>query len=400
MQLRQSDLNATADCGIYVHVPFCPHICPYCDFVKTSKFSRSQVQTFFEGVSTQLDATIDTATSHGFKTVTLYFGGGTPGLFPGSMFAPLVEKVARQFRIVEATIETNPYTNTEHNFEGYLKAGLNRVTLGVQSLDDAVLKFLGRRHSNAQALQNVKWARGIGFPQVQVDLIYGIASKGWTRNIEDEIRQLVDAGATGVSAYALTIEERTEFGSSHFDDEAEAQREYETILNTCIALGMKQVETSNFSFFEAEHNNIYWYGRPYFGIGTGAHGLLPSSAEHPFGQRYKVGVIKGERAPGDDDLFSLENSPRLFTIEHERPRTKAEYVDEMIFTLLRTPLGLSLPWLESHVAGVRAKIENDKIIQRGLEEGRLVIINNQLHIVGTEKLRGDRWCLQITSLLS
>jgi oxygen-independent coproporphyrinogen-3 oxidase len=413
--------------GVYVHVPFCPHICPYCDFVKTSRFSRAGVEAFFVRAAAQaaelLPRFVDFARATSAPGMggmggtdgmggipdtrpwsTLYFGGGTPGLFPAKAFAPLVEVVARLLRVEEFTIETNPYTNSGIRFREYAELGIDRVTLGAQSLCPDTLRFLGRKHSPEDVLRSLSAAREAGIGQVQVDLIYGLADGIRGISLREEVARLAAAGATGISAYALTIEERTPFGRSagpRADDDRAAD-EYAELLEACAAAGFRQVESSNFSSQEAKHNNIYWYGLPFLGLGTGAHGLLPPAPGEPFGNRYRVGISPTERAPGDDDLRYEDEAAleSLFTLEPEESRTGQAYLDEMIFTLLRTPDGLPGDWLSANAtpASLQA-LRQDARLARGLNEGLLTWDAQGLRLAAREKIRGDAWCALIASLL-
>ena len=415
--------------GIYLHVPFCPHICPYCDFVKTSRFSSRGVTAFLEDARARFallaprylawaceqarkeraeQGAEKGANSGEAPLATLYFGGGTPGMLDAARYQAFVDDVRALFRLEEFTIETNPYTNRETRFGAYAVLGAGRVTLGAQSLDEAALVFLGRKHSPADVLRSIEQARAAGLEQVQVDLIYGLRSGVRTMRIEDEVRSLVAAGATGISAYALTLEARTPFGAplpkaeAPRADEDTAASEYEVLRTTCEELGLRQVETSNFSRFEAMHNNVYWYGLPYMGLGTGAHGLLPPDVLLPYGARYRVGSTPGALAPGDDDL-PFEDAARsapLLTPEFEMPRSHAEYVDESIFTFLRTPEGLSFAWLKEHAGhDTASRLEADARISRGISEGRLTLDERGLRVSPAEKIRGDAWCLVVSTVL-
>jgi oxygen-independent coproporphyrinogen-3 oxidase len=386
--------------GFYFHVPFCPHICPYCDFVKTSRFSSKGVKTFFSKCLTQLKELLNDFTAKDVHC-TVYFGGGTPGLFPASYYAEILELISKRFIIEECTIETNPFTNAKSKLAEYRNAGFNRITLGVQSLHDATLQTLGRHHTAAQALQNVAWAREVGFDEVQTDLIYGLAKGLRPQGLHEEIQALVKCGATGISAYALSLEERTHFAKSGYADDDIAADEYEVLYQEATGLGMRQLETSNFSFFEARHNNIYWYGQPYFGIGTGAHGLLLGDEHAPYGVRYKVGDLLSERAPGDDSLEFESQADKLFQCIYEPARTRSQFIDEMIFTALRTPQGLQMKWLQEFIAvDMQSTLEKDEKVSKALSSGGIFFDEAGLRLDWREKIRGDYWAAHFCSMLN
>lgn len=402
--------------GIYLHVPFCPHICPYCDFVKTSRFKPASVQALLNEARSKFATLAPSFAkwtrahamqhSNPLPSTTLYFGGGTPGLFDASHYEALVADVRAQFCIEEFTLETNPYTNREARFAGYKGLGVNRITLGAQSLDDTALAFLGRKHSAKDVFNSLEQARKAGIEQAQVDLIFGLPAGTRKGTLKSEIRTLASAGATGISAYALTVESRTPFGEeatrgvSKSDDNT-AAAEYAELLEACTEAGFQQIETSNFSKFQAKHNNIYWYGLPYMGLGTGAHGLLPPSTEFPYGRRYRVGATPTTLAPGDDDLplHDASRAAPLFALEYEADRTQSDQATELIFTLLRTPTGLPLEWLDTHIApGTSLRLLADVRIARGLADGLLHLEQGSLHVAPLEKIRGDTWCSLVTTL--
>lgn len=399
LDLLMGGLPQKSRLGIYVHVPFCPHICPYCDFTKTSAFSKRDTDAFFSHALTQLDALIELApekSSH----CTLYFGGGTPGLFGAKAFAPFLARVKERFTVEECTLETNPFTNQRGAFDAWAAAGIDRLTLGAQSLCPRVLKALGRKHTPDDVLKNIAWARAAGFSQVQIDLIYGLRPGLRSRSVSSEVETLIAAGGTGISGYALTLEERTAMRGSNLAHDDTAADEFEELHAACASRGLAHLETSNFSFYEAMHNNIYWYGAPYLGIGTGAHGLLPPRIGHPYGLRYRVGRVPKERAQGDDDLPFAQGAPHLFALEYEETRTRERYLDEMVFTLLRTPHGLPAAWLRKYGGeDVLARMDRDPKIAQGRERGSLTLDDEGLRLAWREKIRGDAWALHICGFI-
>ena len=404
--------------GIYVHVPFCPHICPYCDFVKTSRFSKKGTNSFFEFLLKQYrDLRSDYVTfaqmqhkrnkaglvaleSAAKPSTTVYFGGGTPGIFSGDSFKPLLSEIEKDFAIEECTVETNPYTHktdSQNQLNSYAAVGIDRITLGAQTLCENALVFLGRKHTPAQVLNSIQMAQQSGIKKIQVDLIYGLPAGKRMLSVSDEICKLVDAGATGISTYALSVEPRTIFGKGNFavhEMEETAVREYEEILVACARAGLKQVESSNFSAAETKHNNIYWYGAPYLGLGTGAHGLLPPNNARPFGRRYRVGKIPKEISAGNDNLNfdSLSDAEELFNLEYEPLRTLNDLRAELLFTLLRTPDGLKQNWLETFFEEAKiVKLKTDPIIARAVAENRVIFDSTGIKLAAVEKIRGDSW---------
>jgi oxygen-independent coproporphyrinogen-3 oxidase len=392
-----------SEIGFYFHIPFCPHICPYCDFIKTSNFSKKSVNSFFSELKSQLLYFINLIPNYHHKHVTVYFGGGTPGLFEASYYKEFIDILKQHFIIEECTLETNPYTNIKRKFDSYFQAGFDRITLGAQSICPNTLKFLGRRHTPQDVLKNIQWANHAGFKNIQVDLIYGLKKDTRTITIDDEILTLANIGATGISAYALTIEPRTLFAKTDYANEEVAELEYYQILTACQKIGFNQLETSNFSKFAAKHNNIYWYGKPYIGIGTGAHGLLPATQQNPYGIRYKVGNPSAVTEPGNDKLIFSDESEKIknFSIIFESTRSKQEYLEEMFFTLLRTPSGIPTSWLKEQIDLKKFMnlLTSHPKIKRALDEQKILISKEFITIASKEKIRGDAWATEFISLI-
>jgi len=401
--------NQKAKLGFYFHIPFCPHICPYCDFTKTSKFTSKDIKSYFNALLKSLDDLLIKYSDNAYLAdqthCTVYFGGGTPSLFPANLYAPLIQRLSQQFICEEISIETNPFTNKKNFISEYKKIGINRVTLGAQSLCHNTLKLLGRKHTKEDTLNNIRWLKDNAINEIQVDLIYGL-DLNRTLSISEEVNELISAGATGISAYGLTLESRTIFGKSDkkLINESNAIYEYNQLINVCSKLKLQQIESSNFSSFPAKHNNIYWYGYPYFGIGTGAHGLLPPSALHPCGIRYKVGLPTKEIAPGNDKLHfrDKKDCENNFKLIYEPGRSKVEMIEELIFTLLRTKEGIPLDWLKSVFNNenlVDEIILEDKKIICALKEGKMNLSSTHIYLESEEKIRGDFWALALISCL-
>ncbi|NBW82449.1 coproporphyrinogen III oxidase family protein [bacterium] len=392
-----SDFGARSRLGIYVHVPFCPHICPYCDFVKTARFSRKDVESYFLALEKQFDTLVASVPAD-LKTVTLYLGGGTPSLFPASFYKPLVNKIRGRFELEEFTIETNPFTNVAGAFRQWAELGVTRITLGAQSLDDDVLKYLGRKHTREDVFASLGSAFDAGIKDVQVDLIFGLKAGFAGRNIGSEISQLAQKGATGVSCYLLTIEKSTAFLNEQSATDEDAILEYQQVCEATSAAGFVQFETSNFSRRPAIHNRLYWYGLPYLGLGTGAHGLLPPNERYPFGRRYQVGLIPARMSAGDDQLSFQSEAEKLFQVEFSQDeRSRGDVLQELLLTLLRTKDGIPLRWLESvFPAEVLAAFWKEPRIERACREQLILKNSSHLLLSPGEKIRGDSWALLLS----
>ena len=248
-----------SEVGVYVHVPFCRKRCPYCAFTLIESDGALH-ERFTAKVEAQLRAAAPAAR-------TLYFGGGTPSLLSPSQLARLVRAVGGS--PVEVTAECNP---EGFRADGLRDAGITRITLGIQALDDALLRTLGREH-DAEGARRAWRAASAAFDNVCVDLIFGAPGQtleGWRRTLE-EVRGWAPAH---VSLYGMTYEAGTPFGkrSDRLPEDLERAM-YEAAMDALE--GYRHYEISNFARpgFESKHNSAYWEGRPYLGFGPGAHGF-------------------------------------------------------------------------------------------------------------------------------
>jgi oxygen-independent coproporphyrinogen-3 oxidase len=268
--------------GLYVHWPYCARICPYCDFNVALDKRAGEAEALFEAILADLDAQAQTAGPH--RLVSIFFGGGTPSLMQPQWAGRIVEAARARWPAssdLEITLEANPTDAEAARFEAFAEAGANRLSLGVQALDDAALKFLGRNHGAAAAVRAARLAASI-FPRLSLDLIYarpGQTAAGWT----EELKAALDLGAEHLSPYQLTIEPGTPFDLAVRReafapaDPDLAARLYETTQAVLQAEGFEAYEVSNHARGEAaraRHNLVYWRGQDYLGVGPGAHGRL------------------------------------------------------------------------------------------------------------------------------
>jgi putative oxygen-independent coproporphyrinogen III oxidase len=274
----QQDL---ATFGVYIHWPFCLSKCPYCDFnshVRREPIDEARwVRAFVAEIATTA------ARVPGRAVSTIFFGGGTPSLMRPRTVGAVIEAIARHWQIapdVEITLEANPTSVEAERFRGYRSAGVNRVSLGVQALDDRALAALGRTHSAREALDAVAVARA-AFDRYSFDLIYARPEQTpeqWSR----ELRSALSEAGEHVSLYQLTIEQDTPFAALHAagklspPDEETARSLYDVTQEICAAHGLPAYEISNHARpgGECRHNLIYWRAHEYAGIGPGAHGRL------------------------------------------------------------------------------------------------------------------------------
>lgn len=266
--------------GLYIHWPFCRSKCPYCDFNSHVRARIDQTR-WRRALLAELDHYA--GETSGRRLASIFFGGGTPSLMEPATAAALIERADRHWSMgpdVEITLEANPTSVEAANFAALAAAGVNRLSLGIQALEDPALRFLGRAHSADEALAALDLARR-HFPRFSFDLIYarpGQTEADWTAELE---RALALAGEH-LSVYQLTIEENTAFagawrrGEFTLPPEETAARLYEITQARLAEAGLPAYEISNHARpgVECRHNLIYWQGGDYAGIGPGAHGRL------------------------------------------------------------------------------------------------------------------------------
>jgi len=297
------------DVAVYVHWPYCVRICPYCDFnVVRDRGRTAQQADLVEAILSDLDA--QAARIGPRRLASIFFGGGTPSLMRTDDVARVIAAIRTRFAAegpVEITLEANPTDAESAHFDALAQAGVNRLSLGVQSLDDTALRFLGRNHGAAEALRAIVLA-GRAFERLSIDLIYALPGQtpgDWA----EALRDAVDLGFEHVSPYQLTIEPTTAFGRAHTrgslvppDDDAAAAL-YETTQAVLEGTGFEAYEVSNHArgrTARSAHNLHVWRGGDYLGLGPGAHGRLTldgartASVAHRGIDDYVAGVAAGE----------------------------------------------------------------------------------------------------------
>jgi putative oxygen-independent coproporphyrinogen III oxidase len=322
--------------GVYIHWPFCLSKCPYCDFNSHVRQAAIDQPRFVKAFAAEIAATARRAP--GRTVSTIFFGGGTPSLMEPATVGAILDAVGRHWTIApdaEVTLEANPTSVEAARFRGYRAAGVNRVSLGVQSLDDAILKQLGRLHTAQEALAAVAVARTI-FERYSFDLIYarpGQTVAAWRTELT---RALGEAGEHR-SLYQLTIEPETPFAALHAGGKLVLPNDdlgrdlYDITLDQCAAAGLPAYEVSNHARPGAEcrHNLVYWRYHEYAGIGPGAHGrLMVDGARH---------ATATEKRP-ESWLMRVEASGHGVTTDDEL--TRDEQADEFLLMGLRLAEGI------------------------------------------------------------
>jgi oxygen-independent coproporphyrinogen-3 oxidase len=320
-----SDAEGATPFGVYIHWPFCLSKCPYCDFNSHVRQAAIEEPRYVKAFAAEIAATA--ARVPGRTVSTIFFGGGTPSLMQPATVAAILEAIGRHWTVApdaEITLEANPTSVEATRFRGYRAAGVNRVSLGVQSLDDTTLKQLGRLHTAREALDAVAVARSI-FARYSFDLIYarpGQSVAAW----RTELARALAEAAEHLSLYQLTIEPDTPFAALHaggklvLPDDDLGRDLYDLTLDQCAAAGLPAYEVSNHARPGAEcrHNLVYWRYGEYAGIGPGAHGRLvidgtrraTATEKRPEGWLMRVESL-GHGVTVDDALSRVEQADEL-----------------------------------------------------------------------------------------
>ena len=316
---------------------------------------------------------------------TIYFGGGTPSLLEPRHLDLLLRTINRTHEVspdAEITLEANPDDLTATLLREYRSIGINRMSIGIQSFDDQILRYLNRVHDSRMAISAVDCARTAGFENFSIDLIYaipGLTQEGWKKSLLTAL----DLNAPHISAYTLTIEEKTAFGNwlakgklQPVDDTLAADQLQE-IMDTLSANGYTQYEISNFARpgFESRHNSSYWKGEKYLGVGPSAHSYDRHSRQHNVANNSKY-------------LQSLREGAIPFEKEVLK---KNDHINEYILTTLRTNAGCNLANLK-HNFGYDLLVHHHEYLLH-LEKHQLVTIqHNRLRLTGKGRLVADRIC--------
>ncbi len=324
---------------LYVHIPFCHRICPYCAFYKHTPASTDMklfVEALVREAESRRDSLMDTPAG---EPRTLYFGGGTPSMLSNTHLGQIVRGIDRVIDISsldEFSFESNPSTFTGNKVNAWKDMGITRVSLGIQSWDPGILSSLGRTHTPSIAQHSLDMLRMAGIPEINIDLMFAIPGQSlqlW----EQTLRRTIEAAPDHISAYNLTYEEDTAFFESlskgEINRDPEHDADYFELADTLLSeAGFRHYETSNFSHNGciSKHNLGYWQGDDYVGIGPGA-----------------VSTIRGHRIQNTMDTAAYIRT----TLERGLPDSEVEELTpddiqlERVALLLRTDTGAPMKWI-------------------------------------------------------
>lgn len=363
--------------GIYIHIPFCRQKCSYCDFHFSTTFGPYR-ERMIDAINQELIKRSKEYIDQ--KTETIYFGGGTPSLLTNNELQTLLKSIYENYNISEKpeiTLETNPDDITPENVQFWKESGINRLSIGIQSFRKQDLEWMNRAHNAEEAINSISLARKYGIENFSIDLIYGLpdlSNSEW----EAAVQQVIDYNVPHISAYCLTIEEKTALhkwvkeGSISKANEETQSEQFLILLKLLEENGYLQYEISNFSKpgFESRHNSSYWKGTKYIGVGPSAHSFNGIVRRWNVANNftYMSGIEKGE------DYFEMEEL------------SDADRFNELVLTGLRTSYGVDLNALDS--ISERPE-EFNKDIADFIEKGWIEKEDDRIFLTPEGRLRAD-----------
>lgn len=364
--------------GLYLHIPFCRQKCFYCDFPSFAGRERYE-EDYTDALCRELAVQGALYREKWGRPRTIYMGGGTPSLLPEKLLKKILRSISDTFaeendttaEELEFTVECNPGTVDASKLNLLRAGGVNRLSFGVQTFDDGLLKKIGRIHTGAQAKEAMALARQAGFYNVSMDLIYGLPGESLAQ-LERDLEEMVALAPEHISIYGLQLEKGTAFakmqelGKLSLPDEDTVERMYDTMTAFLPAHGYARYEISNFAKpgFESRHNLSYWQDVPYLGVGAAAHSYLE-------GVRYEntqelsayIALVKAGKSPA----------------RQEEPATRQIAMEEFCFLALRTARGIEKSRFEKKFGVTLASIYPE-VIQRLEGKGMLVEDAETVHL--------------------
>lgn len=357
--------------GLYVHYPFCESLCPYCDFVSFAEGVSLWRERYFELLHRELEIWLrDHPQLRSRNLRSIYFGGGTPSLTAASDIAELIRSASQLFTPasdIEITLEANPHSSDISRFRDFRAAGINRLSIGIQSFSATELKTLGRLHSPDEARQSLHAAREAGFENLSADLIFGLPNQTASA-FNENLRQMLEFRLEHLSVYGLTIYEDTPFHRLHAaghlhlpEDDTQAQMFLDT-RRTLIAAGYEHYEISNYALpgRRSRHNSLYWNGGQWLGIGVAAHSSFDNRRwENPPALEPWANALQAGQSPAQPEEMPIGQSA----------------IGEMIMLGLRQSCGVSMEAIDQRF-GQEARHRAESIFQPMIDE-ELVIQDEQ-----------------------
>jgi oxygen-independent coproporphyrinogen III oxidase len=365
--------------GIYIHIPFCRQVCNYCNF--HFSVSHTNKAALIQALVKEISLSQNFITSNDIDTI--YFGGGTPSLLSIDEMKLILTAIHNNFNVnqqAETTLEANPDDIGIEKLNDWLNAGINRLSVGLQSFDEAELKWMNRAHNAAQSLQCIDDIISVGFTNFSVDLIYGSPLQS-NQSLQNNFEIIANKNIPHISCYALTVENGTilkklikENKSADVDTSKQAEQ-FNLLLNLMEQNGYEQYEISNFCKpnFLSKHNCSYWQGKPYFGFGPSAHSF--------------DGINKRRWNIANNSLYiqSIENNLVPF---EEEILTHTQQLNEYIMTALRTSDGIDLNIIEQKF-GAKSKYQIENDAKKYLTDEKVIITHEQILLTKKGKFFAD-----------
>lgn len=364
--------------GIYIHIPFCKQICHYCNFY--SLVSVKYRPAFFDALLKEIS--LQKAYLQGEIIKTIYFGGGTPSLLPAADLQKIIDSIFEAHIVypdVEITLEANPDDLDKSTINAIRNTSINRLSLGVQSFRDEDLKYLNRVHDAKQVISSIKFAQDAGFGNISIDLIFGIPTLT-NKNWEENISTFLDLNVPHLSAYALTIEPKTNLellirkGKMTPVDEALTVEHFQALMQAMKKQGYEHYEISNFCKpgFYSRHNRSYWSGEKYLGLGPSAHSFDGNSRQWNISNT-------GQYIKSITERISYSEKEIL---------TKDQQYNEYILTSLRTMWGTNTDFINTQFGSKYFSYFTTKC-KKFIESGMLINNDNIITLSEKGKLFAD-----------
>ncbi|MFP3811044.1 MULTISPECIES: radical SAM family heme chaperone HemW [Bacillus] len=365
----------------YIHIPFCEHICHYCDFNKF--FIKTQpVDEYLAALEKEMQHTIEQKGEQELKTI--FIGGGTPTSLTVSQLDQLMNSIHRVLKpsknLVEFAVEANPDELSLEKLHVLKDAGVNRLSFGVQTFEDDLLKKIGRVHQKKDVLTSFERARDVGFDNISLDLMFGLPHQE-KHHVMNSLETAFSLGAEHYSVYSLIVEPKTVFynlmqkGKLHLPPQEREAEMYELVMDEMERHGLHQYEISNYAKpgFESQHNLTYWSNEDYFGFGAGAHG-------------YVDGIRNVNAGPVKHYLELIEQTGFPYKETHQV--TKAEQIEEELFLGLRKIEGVKSADFQAKY-GASPEALFPSVLEELAEKGLIVKDDIGIRLTRKGKLLGN-----------
>lgn len=373
----QSDSQAIS---AYIHIPFCEHICYYCDFNKV--FLEGQpVDEYLELLLREMD--LQLAQTPIDQAPTLYVGGGTPTALTAQQLDRLLGGIVQRFpmkTVEEFTVEANPGDLTVDKLKVMQNYGVDRLSMGVQTFDDRLLKKIGRKHTADDVYQTMAFLEKADFRNVSIDLIYALPGQSLA-SFRDTLKRALDLDLPHYSLYSLILENKTMFmnwvrqGRLELPDQEEEGQMFEETIKAMEKAGRKQYEVSNFALpgHESKHNTVYWHNQHYFGFGAGASGYLGNRRYKNYGpiQHYLKPLRQGVLPVMENEVLTRENQ-----------------MEEEMFLGLRLKEGVSFQRFQEKFQRSLESVYGD-VLSTEAKAGHLVVENGSVRLTAQGLLIGN-----------